>query len=156
MSGIVCTEPDAFVQLRWLSQASWIAELSDGSLVYQDDGRPGQEQSRPAWLRLGDHLKATGLSIVELWLRFREHDRHPLPRNAPGYFCRQSWGGFPSSGVTQRFLLIGYLTDSQIVVQHWSNPGLTLVEVDYRDPRDVEKVGESLLLASGVFLGERP
>ena len=65
----LCTkETDKFLKEKTI----WVAELSDGAIVYQDDGRPGLDQPS-AWLRMKDYVDENNLYIENLSIKFRSH-----------------------------------------------------------------------------------
>src|SRR4051812_18382888 len=96
--------------------AVWVAELSDGSTVYMDDGRPGVTP-HSAWLRLAGHLAKSGLGIRELWLKFRSNELRILPSGAAGYFFSKSVVGLLYECSSLSFYLMGVLTGDKVVVQ---------------------------------------
>lgn len=125
--------------------AIWQCELSDGSIVSMDDGRPGITP-RSAWLRLFTHLKQTGLKIVGMWLKFRTNcDKNILPRNADGYFFAKNVIdalGRGSGEASPFFYIVGALVNGKLEVQRYSVPSLTLIDTETRDP---ETARESLI-----------
>jgi hypothetical protein len=132
----VCFDTDDFVRECELDKgmALWRAELSDGSVVIQDDGRPGVAP-QSAWLRLADYLFATKLRITKLWLGFRDNQqRDILTANAEGYFFCKSAIGMWGSEETLHFAMLGVLHSGKLRVQRWAVPELTLLEVLERDP----------------------
>lgn len=140
----VCTIYDDFLHERHLAQAFWTARLSNGQVIYQDDGRPGLAEPS-AWLRLGDYVRASRLNIDEVWIRFRKTEKRPLPAKAEGYFFRKSLVGELSTRNNRQFFLIGYLHSGILMVQRWSVPELVLVSTEVRPPDDDRLVGRSLV-----------
>jgi hypothetical protein len=148
---MISTVEDEFVsELQDASAlAIWQCELSDGSVVSMDDGRPGIEP-RSAWLRLAAYLKSSGLKIVGMWLKFRTNcDKNILPRNADGYFFSKNvidaLGRSDDEGGRQAspfFYIVGALVNGKIEVQRYSIPSLTLIDTEIRDP---ETARESLI-----------
>jgi hypothetical protein len=111
----------------------WRVELTDGSVIVQDDGRPGMEPPS-AWMRLQSHLNETGLGIRKMWVQFRTNHVHCLPADAEGYFFCKSALGMLSGEESFSFYLLGHLQDEKVVVQHWKVPELILLDVEFRDP----------------------
>ena len=123
--------------------AVWKAKLSDGRVVYMDDGRPGMEPSS-AWLRLRRLVEETGVRVVGLSLQFRSHQQENiLPADAEGYFFRKSALGFPTGTDTIESYLVGHLTEGRLFVQRWRVPELVMVEEQERDPAEAR---ESLIV----------
>ncbi len=132
----ICTCEDDWV--RYLQDdcrlAVWLAHLSNGSVVYMDDRRPG-EQPASAWLRLGEHVRRHQLRITELSVKFRSHHRRGfLPAGADGYFFCHGVVGLLSQDTTLSFMLFGVLTNGELLVQRWQVPELLLVDQRRRDP----------------------
>src|SRR6185312_6740312 len=107
-------------------QALWVARLSNGHEVTQDDGRPGVSP-HSAWERLAAHIKQERLSIEKLWLVFRSNVRRDiLPEQSEGYFfCKAALGNITWKH-TQQFYLLGSLKGNEVSLQRWSVPDLTL------------------------------
>ena len=133
----VCKQEDDFV----FEQPHWIAHLSNGEKIIQDDGRPDVVPAS-AWLRLAKYCRQHSLNVVDLTLQFRSHHEAPLPKYMPGYYfvnkCVKPFQGGP----TLSFLLIGYIDEDKIRVQHWKIPELMLFG---EEDRPIESAGESLI-----------
>jgi len=115
----LCTQPDEFLE----EKAIWIATLTDGTKVYQDDDRPGVSEPS-AWIRLGRYLKEHGLGIVEMELRFRSHVI-PLPKDAPGYyFARGIKRDAAAGSVNEHFLCAGVQIGDTVVYGWFRAPAL--------------------------------
>jgi hypothetical protein len=110
------SEDDWVLELQDAGRAIWVASLSDGRKVYQDDGRPGLPQSGDSsWQRLRRFLSKTQLSIVWLVLKFRTEWLCPLPTNARGYYYSQ--GVFALvGGPTWKTVVLGWADDRLHVV----------------------------------------
>lgn len=129
---------------HYFSKTRWVAVLSDGRRVYEDYNRPEYQDS--AWLRLGRFIRQSGLGIAEVYLQFRSHEEHPLPKNARGYFLRKSIIQFFGQAPVD-FYLLGYLDDhNRVQLARWQAPELIQIESETRDPADEELVGLSLIL----------
>jgi len=134
---IVCKHEDDYVRELQLDKrtAIWVAELTNGETVYQDDYRPGVSP-HSAWLRLASYLRGQeGLGIRKLYLKFRSNiHRNILPEDAEGYFfCKSILGNFGHSDRLS-FFLLGHLTNGQVMVQKWSVPELIHQSTEIRDP----------------------
>ena len=113
-------------------QALWQARLSDGSIVTMDDGRPGMDIPS-AWIRLGNYIRESGLSITKLWLKFRSNRlESELPENAEGYFFSKSVGGDLNTQVQSEFYVIGFLRGEDVFVRVFSVPTLILLKTETR------------------------
>lgn len=87
---MISTVKDEFIIEK--DEPIWVAELSDGRRVFQDDYRPGLEE-HSAWIRLATYLKENPeLYVVNLRLQFRSNIRW-VSEHKPGYyFCKGSIG----------------------------------------------------------------
>ena len=79
---MICTTYD---REYFEDKTCWIAELSNGVLVYQDDGRE-TEKEYSSWIRLKEYLKENNLNIIRLFLKFRSNVLDVIPSNKEGYF----------------------------------------------------------------------
>ncbi len=100
---MVCLQEDDFV----FEKCRWIAHLSNGQKVIQDDGRP-QADPPQAWLRLATYCETNQLNITNVTLQFRSHHQSPLPADAEGYYFINKVASI-NYGETLGFYLIGYL-----------------------------------------------
>jgi hypothetical protein len=138
----VCKEEDDFIRQQELDrgEAHWVAELSNGETIYQDDSRPGESPPQ-AWFRLASYLKGTaGLRIVSLGLRFRTNRlKSILPANSDGYFFSRSAIGFLHQAGTLGFFMMGYLQKDKVMVSRWKVPELLLISEEERDVKNCER-----------------
>jgi hypothetical protein len=128
----ICTNEDPFVYALQDEKrtAVWVADLSDGTIVYMDDGRPGLERS--AWLRLCKHCRQKGLWVKRLHVKFRSNRADPLPLDAQGYyFSHMALGGFGFTDTLQ-FYLIGALTNQKVRLYKIQVPELIIAECEDR------------------------
>ncbi len=107
MSPFICVCDDDFTAERRLEETRWLAELADGRVVIQDDGRPGQPYS--AWKRLRIWVEQHRVPVVALGLEFRSHRRW-LVRDAAAraFFLGRSLMAEPG-GRSYHFYLLGRL-----------------------------------------------
>lgn len=120
--------------------AHWVAELSNGQLVYQDDGRPNSTNS--AWDRLARYLTTNNLKIRDLWLKFRSNELRFLPSNADGYyFCKAAAAFLGSTGFFSYNM--GYLTNNKVVVYSYRVPELICY---LTEEREISECGTRLIL----------
>lgn len=62
----------------------WVATLSSGDVVYQDDNRPNMEPS--AWLRLREYCYAEDLNVSSLMLQFAGYQFHAYDGSGDGVY----------------------------------------------------------------------
>lgn len=125
----VCTEDDLYVRDR----VRWVAVLSDGTNVYQDDERPGVEEPS-AWKRMKAYCEENSLNIVELWLQFRSNRVLVEPKDADGYFFVKSAGAVWGNPETHHAYVVGPLVDGKIYTTTWKIPELVAITHDIRAP----------------------
>jgi hypothetical protein len=124
----ICTNKnDVFIEEKPL----WVATLNDGTVVYQDDERPGEFSS--AWLRLKQNCALSNRWIIRLHLQFRSNIIHPLPENCRGYFFSKKLIQFVG-GKKFDFYLIGHVLDNKdlVVVRTFKVPELIELQVETR------------------------
>lgn len=138
----VTKEEDEFT----FEKPRWLAYLSNGERIIQDDNRPGVTPAS-AWLRLRDYCRQKHLHVVELKLQFRSHYESPLPAHAEGYYFSNKAGAVWGSKETEHFFIIGALVGNQVFAQHWKIPELVLVQEEIRT---VEDSDERLLRRTNV------
>jgi len=104
---MICTnKDDPFLDDKTI----WIASLSDGQTVYQDDGRSGVSH-HSAWVRLKDYCAVEDIHINGLKIKFRSHVV-PIPKSE-GYHFIHGVGclvGFDS----EDFFIIGTLNNGTL------------------------------------------
>jgi len=125
----LCTTPDEFIE----EKARWVATLSNGLKVYQDDDRPGEEINS-AWIRLKTYLEISKeISIIGLHLQFRSNIIYPLPQNSKGYFFSNKIVQF-IGGSPLRFMVVGYVDEKEkIHTQTFNIPELLKLETSTRN-----------------------
>ena len=98
-----------------MNRAIFKVFLNDGSVVLQDDDRPGELHSS-AWIRLKEFLATnSNLKIDRIDVGFRNNViKHVVPDNQPGYFFIKNllseWGGS-----SMDFYIFGWLDETGIV-----------------------------------------
>lgn len=133
----LCSNPnDEFIEY----QPHWIVTLSDGSKIYQDDDRPGEEIPS-AWVRLKEwinhsRLEGSKISIIDLHLRFRSNILNPLPKNADGYFFANKIIHFVGAKEPLKFIVLGYLEDGLIKRRTIKVPELLILQDDIKTLED--------------------
>jgi hypothetical protein len=108
----LCTQRDEFI---W-DRPVWIAELEDGTEIWQDDDRPGIGEPS-AWIRLGHYVTETNNLIRKLHLRFRSNSI-VIPRSTAYYFTRGALGSTGSKKVSH-FACVGHLNENNLFEVVW-------------------------------------
>lgn len=84
----------------------WIANLSDGSIVYQDDYRPNS--GGPAWIRLKRYLSENELKLETLHFVFRKHWEF-VGQNVYGFYYSRCIRGYPVGGHNSHYFIGGII-----------------------------------------------
>jgi hypothetical protein len=135
-------ENDAVREAQDAGRAVWVAGLSDGSRVFQDDA----DGEWGAWPRLADYLRATGLAIVSLSLKFRSQWLRAAPENAPGYYVSRGVMGVVG-GEMGAFVAVGWVHGDRLRVLRVHVPELL---VFCEEDRDIPTDDPRLILAYGT------
>lgn len=123
----------------------WIAVLSDGQTVVDDEGRvPGN-----SWLRLLEYCERNGVAPVKVGLRFR--DNHVWAPAGQGYVFRKSLTAV-MGGPQENFYVIGVLQGEKVHLHKYHVPTLTLVSITEKAASNYQN---GLIYAPGTH-GELP
>lgn len=123
----ICTVEDSYVR----HSLRWVVRLNDGTIVYQDDDRPG-ENPPSAWLRLRQHCIETGAYPVEMRLQFGTNIV-PLPADKDGYFFSKFAYAVWGQVETGYGYVAGYLQDGRVHATTYQTPELLRITSDVRD-----------------------
>ena len=138
----VCTQEDDFTK----EKLKWIATLSNGERVYQDDNRPGEEET-VAWLRLKKYVNDNELSITNIHIQFFSHIEEAVPSNSLGYYFIRSVDAFAFAGDTnntRHYYIFGSLKeDDRVEIRKWLVPEIIPVSTEMRN---VEKDDRCLII----------
>ena len=123
----ICNHEDDFI----FEKPMWIALLSNGEKVYQDDGRPNLEDYS-AWIRLRSYLKETKLKITSLYFRFRSNIVYLLPENAEGYYFSNGVIGQLSSDFSINLFVCGEINGNIARIRNIKIPELLVMSEEDR------------------------
>ncbi len=129
---MICTIQDDFIE----NKTQWVATLCDGTVVYKDDEREGQEIPS-AWIRLQKYCKENKKSIIDLHLRFRSNIIHALDKNSEGYFFANKIFQL-IGGPAFNFFVVGTVKENKILTKTFKIPELIQVEESERNLEDYE------------------
>lgn len=135
----VCTSLDKWMEDTWVHSTRWVVELSNGETVWQDDGRPGIEDS--AWIRLKNYCEYHGLSIKNLRLQFRNNMPDVLYQGGDFFFSKLVRAHFISNkGMADNkyFYLIGVTDGDTVKIDKWLIPALVMQETLERNRSECE------------------
>lgn len=122
-------EEDEFIKNQKEGNTRWIATLSSGFTIFQDDGRLGTNDS--SWLRLQKYVSETGDNIVGLSIQFRSN-MYSLPAMKDGYFFVNGVLFSLGAKKTYKYMHIGYLENNQVYVKRIRVPEILLESEEIR------------------------
>tara|TARA_R110000824_G_scaffold162282_3_gene337915 strand:- start:6648 stop:7118 length:471 start_codon:yes stop_codon:yes gene_type:complete len=148
----ICTAPDLHTAQLVEKGTIWVAELSSGETVWQDDGREGAEPES-AWLRLGIYCKENGCHVTCFTIQ-NGTNTVQIKEDADGYFFCKGAGGFlfTADGATYQSYIVGTLNGDLLRVTVYNVPELT---VHYSENRDPEEAGVCLITKQGILSGQK-
>lgn len=151
MSIFLSKEFDSYINQYADSNPIWIAKLSNGETVYQDDGRPNV-QPESAWLRMKQYCEENDLYIESIQVRNRSHVED-VGVGHDGYFFCKGAGALLFQDLTIHTFNIGHLEDEKLHVRIWRLPELIPERFEERDPYEVSH--ECLIVKKGVLDDEK-
>lgn len=110
----------------------WVVELSNGEIVYQDDGK-NSDIEYSAWIRLKTYILENNLTIKKMYIRFRSNIIYPLEDNAEGYFFSIGIIGMMSSSDNINFYIVGSLKKDKVYIKKIKVPELIVFDEEERD-----------------------
>ena len=129
----VCKHPDLYFGELADTNCVWTVTLSNGEKIFQDDGRPGVEESS-AWIRLGRYCRNNSLSIVKMILSFRSNEIL-VGENARGYYFCKGLSALLFSNESNDLYMAGTLNDEgSLIVNRWKVPELFSEGSESRNP----------------------
>lgn len=123
---MICLAEDEFIYEKFDREARWIATLSNGLIVYQDDDRYGPKD--PAWLRLTKYCKDNKLRLNNLRIQFRSNIID-FPE-FEGYYYTKGAGADMNGGRTEHFFVIGLLNQGILRKTWWKTPEMSPMRTD--------------------------
>ena len=143
---MICTQEDGFILEIFDANTRWIATLSDGTRVYQDDERPGLETSS-AWIRLREYLaERPELKIDNMVIQFRSNMIHVNDGPVDGFFFCKAALGSPVMPKTVGFFVVGTIKNGILKTRKYRVPELLL---DCEEERDIEQYRDFIIFNNG-------
>ena len=137
------TSEDDFTREKKLREPRWVATLTDGTEVFQDDDRPGENPGQ-AWQRLKLWMSSQGwVKLKSLRLEWRGDKIASLPDGAPGYFFRKSILSEVGGGASQGFYILGHVENGRLKTQRWAVPQMMKLDESWRS---LEEASDSLIM----------
>ena len=140
MSVFVAKQIDSYVNQYGDQNPMWIANLSNGETVFQDDGRPDVFPTS-AWERLKIYCESNDYHIVEIKFKNRSHLELVASGHEGDFFCK-GVGALLYGSETQHSFIIGTLDNNKLTARKWNLPELI---PDPPEQRDLERYKEILI-----------
>tara|TARA_R100000005_G_C4991349_1_gene198706 strand:- start:36 stop:518 length:483 start_codon:yes stop_codon:yes gene_type:complete len=150
MSVFLSKEFDSYVNIYADRNPIWIATLSNGEVIYQDDGRPEAEPSS-AWVRLKIYCEENNLHITNIKVRNKSHIED-VGSDYDGYFFCKGAGALMFGDYTVHTFNIGVLEGEKLRVRTWRLPELIAERFEERDPYAAP---ECLIAKEGILDEEK-
>ena len=150
MSVFLSKEMDAYIRVYADNNPLWIATLSNGETIYQDDGRPNVKPLS-AWSRLKKYCEDNHLHITNIKLRNRSNVVD-VGSNHDGYFFCKSAGALMFGDMTMHSFIIGTLTGEKLSARKWRLPELIAEGIEERDPYELP---ECIIAKKGILDEQR-
>lgn len=131
---MVTTQQNEYIASRYEGHARWLVELNDGTLCYQDDGRPDIPE-KSGWIRLHEYCLSTGKYIIGMYIQFRR-ETIALPANKDGYYFYNSALSWLNDNRTFYSYVVGYLENGKIYTKKYKIPELIVEDEDVREVRE--------------------
>lgn len=129
---MVTTTENEYISSRYEGHTRWLVELNDGTLCYQDDGRPDLASTAPSgWIRLRNYCLAEGKYIISMYLQFRK-ETIALPKNQDGYYFCNAALSWLNDNRTFHYYVAGYVDGDIIRTKRYKIPELVVEEEDVR------------------------
>ena len=139
---------DTYVNVYGDSHPMWIAKLSNGETIYQDDGRPEVEPAS-AWLRLKDYCDQEKIHVKSLLLKNKSNQIVAVEDDDnDGIFLTKAAGAFLFGDETLQFFNVGVIKDGKAYLTKWKMPDMTKDVQEQREPKDCVEVS---ILRAGNF-----
>jgi len=139
-------EFDSYINVYADNNPLWIATLSNGETIYQDDGRPNVKPSS-AWTRLKRYCETNDVHITNMKVRNRSHIED-IGSDYDGYFFCKGAGALLFGDMTLHTFIIGILTGEKLSVRKWRLPELISEGVEERDPYELP---ECIIAKKGIL-----
>ena len=146
MNIFLSKEFDTYINVYADNNPLWIATLSNGETIYQDDGRPNVEPPS-AWVRLKKYCEVNNLHITNIKVRNKSHIED-VGSGYDGYFFCKSVGALMFGDMTQHSFVLGVLEGEKLSVRKWRLPELIPEEVEERNPYDLP---ECIIAKKGIL-----
>ncbi len=117
----LCIEESDFLEDKTI----WVAHLSNGLTVYQDDHKSGKEEPI-AWKRLFSYCNEEGVDISGMYLKFRSNRKlMPDADDCDGYYFAYGALREFDERITRAYYVCGYCLENTLFYDWYMTPELT-------------------------------
>ena len=135
---------NSYVNVYADSNPIWIAELNNGEMIYQDDGKPDCHPES-AWLRLKEYCEQNDLSIKSISVKNRSIQKQIVSDADSFTFCKSA-GALMFGGQTSHSFVFGYVNDG---VYRAKKVNLPEMIIDRPEKRNIEDYRNLIIRRSG-------
>lgn len=102
-----------------LSNAYWIAVLSDNTVIYGDGNEPALP-SDSIWFKLKHHCQQAKVRVTKLTLKFRSNEIHiNIPNHVNWIYLSKGKGKEWVTDQEDNFFIIGVQSTETVLEKHW-------------------------------------
>ncbi len=133
---MVTTTENEYIASLYEGHTRWLVELNDGTLCYQDDGRPDLPPTVVgSWIRLRNFCEVNNLHIKAMYLQFRR-ETVALPPGKDGYYFCNAVLSWLNDNRTFHYYVVGYVENGVVLTKKYKIPELIVEEEDTREIRE--------------------
>ena len=137
----LCLEDGLFLEDKTI----WVASLSNGLIVHQDDGRWSKEHE--AWKRLFDYCANEKQNIIGMYLKFRSHVKQmPDGDDVEGYYFSYGAHREFDETITRKYYVCGVSIEGRLNYDWYTTPELIRTRRDSRKIQKEDTIQKRLIL----------
>lgn len=129
-----------------IDKTIWVATLSNGIVVYQDDEKSGKDEV-VAWKRLYDYCAKEQTDIISMYLKFRSNIKQmPSGEDVDGYYFSYGAHREFDEEITRMHYVCGTCHNGRIESTWYTTPELTKTRTDSRKLSEKDVSQKRLIL----------
>ena len=129
-----------------IDKTIWVATLSNGLVVYQDDEKSGKNEP-VAWKRLYDYCQQEKVDIIGMYLKFRSNIKQmPSGEDIDGYYFSYGAHREFDEEITRMHYVCGTYSEGRIESTWYTTPELTKTRTDSRKMSEKDVCQKRLIL----------
>jgi hypothetical protein len=143
----LCLEESDYLE----DKSIWIATLSNGLTVYQDDEKSGKEEPI-AWKRLAEYCEDNSVKVIGLCLKFRSNVVVvKTPEEIDGFYFAYGAQREFDEDVTRAYYVVGYCKDTYIHSTWYTIPELLKDKESKRKATKKDVEGKRLIINADIL-----